>query len=536
MRLPGFSILGKLAIAGIILFAVVNWWPSIVKTDESNVLSETDPAISKQTAAAAAESFVAGLGGGSVRSTFVVYESDSLMSGYIQREALVKAYKAHYSSKVPIDYYRVELTTDRNKEYWVDVDMTKGGVIGWQLRSREAAPPREQGRRLAEASLSAAGLNAADYTLLPPDPSKPQQYVFEHRTEKLGDAALQTIVEVRGGRVTMFRPAFAVPDEHRAWVAAQDRATSEMTLWNMVATVLMGIAAVVLAIVYRKRIAFARGAFLIAAFLLLYWINNANMFPAFKTLAAEGADPFETSEAAAGFVIVMNAVAALMAVAGYFSLAAGQSLWQKQGMRLWPRWREPSFGRETLIGMCRGYLLACLMLGIQSLLFFVAEQRFGMWAARDPSGSLYNLLQPALFPLMAWSAAISEEAIYRFFGIALFKQTVRNTLLAVLIPSVIWALSHTQYPIYPVYTRLVEVTILGIVFGYAFLKYGFIAALFAHAIMDSMLMSFSLMDMGGAGNIALGCLYIALPALIGLLLWQLHKLGPGRHSIAAGGP
>jgi membrane protease YdiL (CAAX protease family) len=132
------------------------------------------------------------------------------------------------------------------------------------------------------------------------------------------------------------------------------------------------------------------------------------------------------------------------------------------------------------------------------------------------------MVYPAFFPLMAWAAAISEESVYRLFGIPFFMKIVRSRFLAVLIPSMIWALSHTQYPIYPVYTRFVEVTVIGLIFGYAFMKYGFMTVLFAHASMDSILMGLSLFDMGDTAHSLIGGFYIIFPGLIGWLIAWFH--------------
>ncbi|MEF3307050.1 CPBP family intramembrane glutamic endopeptidase [Paenibacillus sp. GYB003] len=532
MRQHPITRLGTWAIVGIILFVVTNWWPSIAGKDESAVIAETRPALSKQAAAAAAEAYIAGLNGGSVQATLVMYESDQLLSGYVQKERLVKPYKAEFEKLVPIDYYRVELGGGGKTGFLVDVDLKSGEVIGWQKRSDGAAPSVREGRRIAESYMRQAGKPLESYEMLLPNKTQPYQFAFEHRSAKLGEAKLRQVVEIRGGEVTAYRTELRAPDSHIAWVERQDRAAASMTSWNLIISAAMGLAAIVLMIVHRKRIAFVRGLWLTFTFLVLYWTNNSNMAPAFKTLSSPGADPFLSVDAAPGMVIVMNVVVTLMGLIGYVSLAAGQPLWRDHGMRPWPRWREPAFGVHTTDSMKRGYMIACLMLGLQSLLFFVAEQRFDMWAVTDPSGSLYNLYRPELFPLMAWTAAISEEAIYRFFGIALFKKLLRSTFLAVLVPSMIWAFSHTQYPIYPVYTRFVEVTALGVLLGYAFLKYGFATVLFAHAVMDSLLMSFSLMNIGTAADIALGLVYIVSPALLAVLLRMLHRRFIARRGVS----
>jgi hypothetical protein len=147
----------------------------------------------------------------------------------------------------------------------------------------------------------------------------------------------------------------------------------------------------------------------------------------------------------------------------------------------------------------------------------------GAWSTTDVSQSAYNMVSPLLLPVMAWCAAISEEAVYRMFGIALVERLVKNRFVAILVPTVIWAFGHVSYPIFPSTTRLFELIVIGFVFAAIFLRYGFITAVFAHAIFDSILMSSSLMLMGGSLNIAAGLFYIALPALIAWLIRWRHR-------------
>lgn len=531
MRRPPSVRIGTLAVIGILLFIATNWWPLFSGKDESDVITATKPTVSKSAAIEAAEANISRLTGAAASDSMVVYESEKLTSGYVQKNGLESEYNSRFAALIPLDYYRVELASDGQVQYLVDVNMTTGVVIGWQMRTQKPAPPAREGGRIAESYLRQAGKTLSGYEMLLPNPSSPYRFVFEHRNVKLGEAQLQDVVEVRGGQVTAYRTELRIPQSHIAWVERQDRASSEMTKWNFIMSSAMGLIAVILAIVYRKQIAFARGIWLTATFMVIYWVNNANMLPAFKTLGPEQADPFISTDSALGYVIGMNVIVAMLGIIGYFSFAAGQPMWREQGLHLWPRWREPEFGRNTVESMKRGYLLAFFIMGVQSLLFFVAEQRFDMWSVNDPSGSLYNFLRPELFPLMAWTAAISEEAIYRFFGIAIFKKLLRNTFIAVLIPSMIWAFSHTQYPIYPVYTRFVEVTILGIIFGYAFLKFGFATVLFAHTVMDSLLMSFSLMSMGSVGYFGLSLIYIALPAVIAWSVGWMHRLFKRRRPV-----
>jgi membrane protease YdiL (CAAX protease family) len=129
---------------------------------------------------------------------------------------------------------------------------------------------------------------------------------------------------------------------------------------------------------------------------------------------------------------------------------------------------------------------------------------------------------------MAWCAAISEEAVYRLFGIGLLKKWFKNTFVAALIPTIIWALGHVTYPIFPSTTRLFELTIIGLAFSFMFVRYGFITVLFAHAVFDSIMMAISLMFMGSAVNILTGIIYILLPIPIAWSIRWFDKRTPKR--------
>ena len=524
MKLQQRFRLETLAVIGILLFAVINWQTLRTGSEQPNAIPETRPAISKEAAAEKAEALAASMGGGSGFVPSVIYHTNRLLSGYVQQEKLAADYKARFASRVPVDYYRVELAAGGRIVYIVDINMTDGGVIGWEKAGSGEAGSREAGRKIAEAYLQARGHDLSEYRLERQTQQHPERFVYEHRTDHLNGAPYRLIAEVRGGEVTAFRQDIRIPNRFLAWIDQQDRLAAEMTQWNLAISSLMGVAAIVLAVKFRRQIPFTRGILLTAAFLGIYVMHNINSFSAFKTLMPETADPFQSDFYAWTYVILMCVIAALMAAVLYFSIAASAPYGEGiGGNALWTGWRDKHFGDEMAASMKRGYMLACFMLGLQSLLFFTAEQRFGMWAVNDPSGSLYNMARPELFPLMAWAAAISEEAIYRVFGIAIFKKLFRNTFAAVLVPSVIWALSHTQYSIYPVYTRLIEVTILGIILGYAYLKYGFATAVFTHAILNSALMGFALAGLGSTYYLAIGLLYIAFPAAAAFGLRMLHQ-------------
>ncbi|MOA06870.1 Sporulation-killing factor biosynthesis protein SkfC [compost metagenome] len=218
-----------------------------------------------------------------------------------------------------------------------------------------------------------------------------------------------------------------------------------------------------------------------------------------------------------------------MSAAIYFSLVGGDGLWREKGIKLWARSKEPGYGRHVISSMSAGYAWAIILLGVQAIIFFVLERSIHTWSTTDANSSPYNMVYPLLFPLLAWVAGIGEEAVYRLFGIPMLKKMFRNTFVASVITSLIWALGHTLYPIYPVISRPIELLFIGLIFSYIFLRYGFITVVFAHVIFDSILMAFSLLSLGGALNTIAGLFYIALPAIVAYVIYLFNPVSKERY-------
>lgn len=498
-----------------------------------------NPSITKQQAADRAAQFVSERYDLHNPQTYVVYQSKKDRSGYLQKEHLLEAYLKDYGERYPIDYYQVSVEdTKTNRQFEVEINYTNASIIGWretQNPSDQAIISKQKADILAKQEIRQQGFEPDDFAPIDKRTAEGDQahgttLFYEKQTKPIGEAKLQVRVDFDDKNLTGYNVLFSLPASHQIWIDQQDRSASMMTWISMGFTLIMTIAAIVFAIIYRKHMKFSRGLFLTAIFLAIYITNNFNMYPAFRSMSGALNDEFATWAT----IIFMNVVTVLLGISLYLALVAGNGLWNSIGERKWPAWKESAFGTEVYNGMGRGYLLALFILGVQQVLFYTGEVNFDVWSVNDPSDSVLNMVEPRFFPLMAWVAAISEEATYRLLGIILFKKLFRSNFIAIVIPSVIWAASHTQYPIYPVYTRLIEVTIIGIILGYVFLKYGFITAVFAHACMDSILMGMSLFTLGHISDVLAGIFYILLPGLVGLLLAWLH--GKRRGSLIPGEP
>ncbi|MCR8629865.1 CPBP family intramembrane glutamic endopeptidase [Paenibacillus radicis (ex Xue et al. 2023)] len=539
MKRQSESPLLLLAVIGIILYLTVVG-SSYLQDPGKSVESEPRyPSITKQEAADAAAQFVKerfGLSAGSY-TTNTLFQSNSKRSGYLQKEKLSEEYTKRFSS-LPIDYYEVEINDNTNKmTYYIDVNYSNQRILGWEAysapsaRQQTIASPKPGNQELAELAIKDQGYSVADFVKAAHDQGKKAaerrerpssaagtEFVFESKDKQIGTAKLLLTLSVANGKVVSFHPVFDIPQSFLEWQKHQDDRATLMTRISLAVSLIMAFASLYIIIRYRKEITFRRGLLLSFLFLAVYVANNFNMLPAFRTSHSDAPSQLQGII----YLWISNVIIFLMAVSVYFSLLAGKNMWLRRGWNPIVEWSDPTFGNRIVTAMGRGYLLCLFVLGVQQGLFFIAGEYFDVWSVNDPSDSVLNMSIPAIFPLLAWSASISEEAIYRLFGIAFFLKLVRNRFLAVLLPSMIWALSHTQYPIYPVYTRLIEVTIIGLIFGFAFLKYGFMTVLFAHATMDSILMGLSLIDMGDWAQSIIGTFYLIFPAIIGWFLAWVH--------------
>jgi membrane protease YdiL (CAAX protease family) len=140
---------------------------------------------------------------------------------------------------------------------------------------------------------------------------------------------------------------------------------------------------------------------------------------------------------------------------------------------------------------------------------------------------VFNSSLPFLLPLLVgFTAAISEEFLFRFFAIPFFKKYFRYTFLALLIPAIIWAFGHSSYPVFPVYVRGIELTLAGLFFGWIFIRFGLWTCLVAHYAINAILLSMPLLESSNNFYIFSG-VFIILLALIPAI-FSLFGLKRGR--------
>lgn len=532
---PNYKILGVLAAVGLVLFLLLQVFPSTasdtLEVQQVNVISQ-EKAIDSAKAFASDTLVLPDLPAPSV-----TYHTNAELSGYVAKEKLTQTYMQKLEKVAPYDVFRVHYPdVGTGDALDIDVHMNTGKVVAFSMYDNKTGPAQPfsldptattekdesitliEKQEQAQPILKTLGYDAGQLTLQ--TKGNQQDLLYNATDSKLGDSQLQLKFTYEYGQIRSFQPVLTPPDTYTAYVKEQTTLAGWLTaLGYGLFTLVLGVLAIVFGSLKRRHTSFKRGIVLSIIYCAISVFSVLNMWPILVDITLGESNKI-VSYVIIGLQLILNV---LMAILLYFSFVGGDGLWRERGINIWPRSKELGYGKYVLHSVAVGYLYALILLGVQSIIYLILENALGVYSATDDTSSPYNMIYPALFPLLAWMAGIGEEAVYRLFGIAMLKKIVRNTFVACFITTMIWALGHTLYPIYPVYSRPIELLFIGLLFSFIFLRYGFIAAVFAHVIFDSILMSLSLISMGGIVNILLGAFYIALPAIVAVIIYTFTK-------------
>ena len=196
---------------------------------------------------------------------------------------------------------------------------------------------------------------------------------------------------------------------------------------------------------------------------------------------------------AAGFVIGEVLAEIVVGIAGSVVIFPGawrnamraripRLIWLR---RIYPRYKNQSLKEFLFISISAG-IVALLMSSVLFTLVPVEiapefKEYLDETGLDKPGGELAQVV-------LVLTASITEEIFFRFalisFSIALLKPWRHaGSAIAVLISSVSWTLMHTGITV-PLGVKEVQIMIIGVIFGWLFLRYGIEASIIAHAILN----------------------------------------------------
>ncbi len=147
--------------------------------------------------------------------------------------------------------------------------------------------------------------------------------------------------------------------------------------------------------------------------------------------------------------------------------------------------RSTFYCRTVSRAIFLGYILFVILIGIQAVLFHIGQKYLGVWKEWFRMAQFSSAYLPFLSACaIGLNASFNEEIMYRLFGITWGKKYLKNTALVIILTSVIWGFGHAQYAVFPVWFRGIEVSTLGLLYGFIFIKYGLIPLLVSHYLFD----------------------------------------------------
>ena len=419
--------------------------------------------------------------------------------------------------------------------YWWDVRLFKAGVIdevllrfkpdgaldGFTRRLPETYVRDPATKALtAEAALHIARTRAAqdwDVALRPYHLLEQSQqvrvsgrvdhlFVFE-RDEELSDARIRLQLVVSGDELTKVLPFVHVPEGFERRFQEMRSANDAIAgIATITAGMLYGLVGCILGALWLLRqhwlvwkpplVAGMVIGLLLAATILA---NSPSAWFGFSTAQEEGT-----------FWVRQGAVALLVFLGG--GLALGEVFMAAEGLtrrafpqhpQLWRLWSREAAGTVEIAGRTAGgYLFVPMQLALIAVFYFVTNRWLGWWqpseALTDPN--ILSSVVPALTPIsIALQAGFMEECVFRAVPLALgaligerYGRRKLGIAIAFVLQAVVFGGAHANYPGFPSYSRLVELTVPSMLWALIFLRYGLLPTIMFHALFDLALISIPL--------------------------------------------
>jgi hypothetical protein len=163
-----------------------------------------------------------------------------------------------------------------------------------------------------------------------------------------------------------------------------------------------------------------------------------------------------------------------------------------RGATLWRLGRGGVADPAVGLASARGFAVGLLCGGVMAASTWALERAAGAYSGIQPTGFFFYALNssaPSAATLLFFTnIALLEELGYRLFAGSWLLRVTRRPSVAVLVPAVVYGLTHTGLsflpPQEPFWGRAVVMTLVGCVWGWAFLRYDALTVVTSHLTAD----------------------------------------------------
>jgi hypothetical protein len=389
--------------------------------------------------------------------------------------------------------WRVRLFTPLDPEEWsVEVSSRTGRIVGFRHTLREEAPGASldyfAARERALAALPGSlvpDLRLVGYTRTERPARADHRFVWEQPALQRGEATYRYAVTVQGDAAGAREEYYQLPaswDRQASWHLRRGVLLSWVG-WTLTMGLAAGLGLAWLWAAGRGILRLRFAAITLASCAVVSLLTGLNSLPLLLR-----SYPVEASPAAYLFQQLGGYAGALVAVAGTVVLGgmAGEALlWRRSGGRLsLSRALTPAglVSRPVVRGLLVGICVGAAQLGYVTLFYWAGRRWLGVWYPVFPEyNDLLTTPLPWLYALATGLLpAAGEELLFRLGGITLIRRATGMRNLAVAVTAVVWASLHATYSQQPFYIRVLELSVVGVIFGVLFLRYGIMASVAAH--------------------------------------------------------
>lgn len=423
-----------------------------------------------------------------------IFETNEEAKNYSERNVGVKETAQLAQNDLNLWHFNTRFFKPLEKKEYTFSVSPNGKFVGFNLEIPEnqqgTSLPKDQAQKVAENFLQQnTDINLNNWEIVSFETEEKTNrsdhtFVWEKKNVFLEKATYRTRVAIFGDQVGSFNQFIKIPE---IWLRQYDQERSYNDLAQVVAEainyIFFGLAIIITFIIqfrhHQLNLNFAKKvAFIIAGITFLASVNN---FPVFLYY-------FPTTQSMSAFItqIVFASLSAAFfsGVLTLLVVATGESIYRqsyKEKIDLTKIFPQGLFSKIININLFIGVFVGFIFLSYVVIYYFLG-QKVGFWVPADTNYSdLFNTYIPWIYPLLiGLSAAVLEEGIFRLFGITFLNKYLKNTFLSVAITSIAWAFLHSSYPQSPWFARGLEISIVGFVLGWLYLRFGVIASITAH--------------------------------------------------------
>lgn len=439
--------------------------------------------------------------------TATTFKSRSMISTYLQLK-LPQEEARQKIKEYSVRFWETRFYKPKEKEeFRGGVDPVTGNIVKLRHTLKEEAPgenlSRSQAFDMTRNFLIERGYDLSQFTLIENSVERETNrtdYGFSWRKGNgVKNAPFEIDIEVQGGKIGVFSPTLNIPDGFTHNYKSQRAPGTAFSVIFLGVGAVLVIGAIYYSLQYYREEEFdtkyAGILAIIAGGLMILSMVNSLPGVLYNVPTTMGSNLFLTMMIIAGIISGLIYGGLTLVAAGGGKGISKEVL----DFNVIRNISELGFDRNRLkYSTFRGFCLAFILLGFTTLFYLVGSKLFGVWMPENsPYLSAVSAYVPALMALTTGGiAAIGEESLFRLFSIPFLKRYLKYTAVAVLISAFVWGLGHTTYVVLPWYTRIIEVTILGIILGWAFLRYDLVTVISAHFSMNAFLVSVPLLLAG----------------------------------------